>query len=72
MDSFEALISDGLSRTHGNFELSLNNFHNQWAAAVATHEPDDDVSWDVVAGQQAENMVCDVGDADNESNDSAA
>lgn len=51
-DSLEALSAVGLSRNRGHVVFSLNIVCNQWAVAVATHEPDDDVSWDVGVGRQ--------------------
>lgn len=70
LNSKEALTSVGMSRDHGIFEFSLNNDCNHWAAAAATHEPDDDVDWDAVVGRQNGKLVDDIGEADTESNDS--
>lgn len=68
LDSFAALTSVGLSRDQGKCESSLATSRDKWAAAAATHAPDDDVYWEVVAGRRNKKNIEDTREVDTESN----
>ena len=70
-DEAEALRSVGLHHDQGTFGFSLNGFQcDHLAAAAATREPDDDISWTVMTGHGDRSHSEDAHEADAESNDS--